>query len=195
VPTSPLAEDFVSFREARQTTGLRNLQWLFAEHQSSESVEIELSKDIDDLCFQQCSRIALDPWLQSMSHDVNQWATALNVQDESRRQQIESFLQVITEFRDIVNNTAQRLEPALLVNYYRNLCERFLVYYNNHELITPTRNAHAAGNQYSDNGQYSDKQRSEAWVVTVMAFAIQRILVLIDPLIGPTQNLTYDLTR
>jgi arginyl-tRNA synthetase len=181
LPTSPLAENFISFREVRQTIGLRNLQWLFAAQQSSDSVKIDLSEEFDGLCFQQCSSIARNPGIQNMNHDPNPWSTALAAQDISQRQQAESFLQAITEFHDMVNKTMQLLEPALLVNYYRNLCERFLVYYNNHELITPAPNTRTTADQYSDN------TRGEAGIVATMAYALHRLLARIDPIIGSTK--------
>lgn len=184
LPTSPLSPDFISFREARQTIGLRNLQWLFAVQQSSDSVKIDLSEEFDGLCFQQCSSVARNPGIRNMNHDPTPWTTALTAHDISQRQHAESFLHAITEFHDMVNKTIQQLEPALLVNYYRNLCERFLVYYNNHELITPASDTRTSGDPFSDN------TRGEAGVVAAMAHALHCLLTLIDPIIGsPKMNL------
>lgn len=179
VQTSPLAEDFVSFREARHIMGLSNLQWLFAEHQSSESMKIDLSSEMNGLCIQKCSGIARNSWIQSWSYDTEHWARVLSAPDASR-QLAESFLLTITDFHDVVNKTVQRLEPALLINYYRNLCESFLVYYNNHELNASAHGSTTPENQYS--AQSHDK------IGTAMALALQRLLALIDSIIGSTNS-------
>ena len=163
VASSPLEEDFVSFREARQTIGWPNVQWLFAKHQSNESVQVDLSEDWNHLWFQQCG-VAL----QDMSDDDIQGEATLTALDASQRQLLEPFLQGVTEFDETVNKAIQQLEPALLVNYYRNLCESLVVYYN--------------------------KQGGEAEVIRIMAGAVHRILKLIEPIIGAS-NVSHDSIR
>ena len=173
VHTSPLAEDFVSFREVRQTMGLTNVQWLFAIHKSNVSVQIDLSKEHADVIIQQCRGVAEDSSHQNIIGDLTQCTNALDELTPSQRKQAESILQIISEFQDVARQTRQYLEPALLVNYYRNLCESFLSYYNNHELISPINEQHDI--------QWAN---TDEWIAAIMTSTLTRLRILTDSMVS-----------
>lgn len=164
VHTSPLAEDYVSFREARQTIGLQNVLRIFTVHQSAEAVSVDLAK-ANNVEFMDCNDI-----LQNTSFDnrncvaIDKLQTALKALSEPRRQLARSFFQRIAEYPAIAEQAKQTLEPALIVNYYRKLCETSFSYYNNHQL------------------RGSDLNQGEKTVFTTMATALHRLAKSIEAL-------------
>lgn len=189
VHTSPLAEDFVSFREVRQTVGLPNVEWLFAVQPSDASVQIDLSQEIADSIVQQCRGMATNALHQHISSDASQWDKVLNSMNPSQQKQAESVLQTINKFHDVVRQALQTLEPALLVNYYRNLCESFFSYYNNHELIALDLNenasSHAKHGKLQREEQWAD---GDEWIARIMTYSLQRLQRLIDSLVDSRLN-------
>jgi hypothetical protein len=181
VHTSPLAEDFVSFRETRQTIGMDYLQWMFGLHPSGEAVTIDLTGNTERVSCRECASVVHDMLSRSVGCDTNRLATALSELNPNQRKHAESFLETITEFHDAVNQTTLLLEPALMVKYYRNLCERFLSYYNNHQLM-----AHVPKPNACNRGKHHDEQTRAEYIVSVMTSALQRLQNLIDSLIFTT---------
>ena len=130
--TSPLEEDFVSFREARQTVGLRNLRERCAAAPGNEMLTVDLAQAASDEV-QNLSGI-LQP---ATSEPINteSLSSALQALSAQRCEDAEAMLQAISEFPAVQRQVLQTLEPAQLAQYHRKLCEKFLSYYNKHQLM------------------------------------------------------------
>jgi hypothetical protein len=177
VHTSPLDEDFVSFREVRQTLGWDNLRWLLASHLSSETVSIDMSGGTiagispekspgKPTEISECREIMQNAPSQAGELDASAFQSALQALNSAQRHHAEWFLAAISEYPAAVEQAGQSLEPVGLIQYYRKLCETVLSYYNNHQF------------------KVSNHQQCETITIMTMAIAIRRLSEAIDKLTG-----------
>jgi arginyl-tRNA synthetase len=170
VSHSPLAEDFVSLRETRQTIGWQNLQWFLLSHQSSETMSIDLS-GVADLQMQKCNGMLQETASLARSElSVSAVEVALKALNPSQRQSAELFFEIVADYPTMVDQARQTLEPALLIHYYRKLCETVFSYYNNRQI------------KISDIQQ--DESNPIRPISIVMATALQRLAEMVYSLNG-----------
>jgi hypothetical protein len=169
VSNSPLSEDFVSLRETRQTMGWQNLHWLLLSHPSSEAVSIDLSGGSDP---QDCNAIRQEAdSLVRSELKVRVIELARQALHPRQRFSAEVFFETVAEYPAIVDQARQTLEPALLIQYYRKLCETVLNYYNNHQT------------------KVSDIKQDESNPMRIaMTTAMQRLAGMVDSLRGSSTH-------
>jgi hypothetical protein len=178
VLTSPLDEDFASFREVRHSVGWKSLRGLFASIHSSGVLNVDLNgvttaktagekPDCSDL-MQNTASDAGDKL------DANAFHAAMQGLNSSQRHRAERFLELISEYPAMVEQARQRLEPAGLILYYRKLCETVLSYYNNHQF--------KVSNHHQGETIPVESIQGATVIITTMAIAIRRLSAAINKL-------------
>lgn len=147
VHTSPLSEDFVSFREARQTIGLDYLRFIFLQQKTQQCAQIELLDNppmenwlLIKKCFA-CINILQDSGAEKC--ESSKLALEMQRLTEKSQQYFRPFFQLLSDIPNVTANTKHSLEPAVLVKYLQNLCDAYLSYYNNH--MVTQENKHLRG--------------------------------------------------